>query len=79
MKIYQINNNHKKYFDLDIKAKNIKELVKEINKNKNKFIYDNILNCYGIYIEKIPKEISKNENLTIVIEKNEIRYFSSLY
>jgi len=82
MEIYQLTNDLKRvYYTLDLKGVNtIKDLIKVVAKNKKQFIYDNLLNCYEIYVEKIPKKIAKYSNLTIVLdmENLEIRYFSDL-
>lgn len=82
MKIYQLTSDLKKvWHNLDLEGvKTIKDLIKVVARNREQFIYDDLLNCYEIYVEKIPKKIAKYNELTIVLdmENLEIRYFSDL-
>lgn len=84
MKIYQLDKNLKKiYYEFKEveNAKDIKEVVKIISKNRDDLqIYDNRFMSYAVYVEKIPKKICKFKEITIVLDElnNNIRYFSSL-
>ena len=79
MKIFQLYNFRRHYIDLDTKnISNLEELVKLISKNRCKLKYNNNLKCYGVYIEKIPKRISKYSEITVVMDYDNIRYFSGL-
>ena len=80
MKIYQLDNELKRHnimiFTKDIES--IEELVKRIEKNKWKLMYDTLLNSCSVYVENIPKKICKYKEITIVIDDSGIRYFSGL-
>lgn len=84
MKIYQLDDKMKRIyytFDEVKNAKDIKEVVKIISKNRDDLqIYDNRFMSYAVYVEKIPKKICKFKEITIVLDElnNNIRYFSSL-
>lgn len=83
MKIYQLDNKlNRIYYDFNVKdAKNIEEVIKIISKNRDKLlVYNNMMQGYGVYVEKIPKRICNLDEITIVIDEfnHNIRYFSSL-
>ncbi len=83
IKVYELDNNLKRHYtDIDFKdIKNLKDLVKQVLRYKYVFIYnDDLLNCYSVYVENIPKNIHKHNELTIVIDnaKHSVRYFDTL-
>lgn len=84
MKIYQLDDKMKRIyytFDEVKNAKDIKEVVKIISKNRDDLkVYDSRFMSYAVYIEKIPKKLCEFKEITIVLDElnNNIRYFSSL-
>lgn len=79
MKFYQLDNKLKRrYINIDTKKiRTLKDLIKLIYSNKDLLEYDS-LNIRSCYIENIPKKICNYKDITIVIDNNSIRYFSSL-
>lgn len=82
MKIYQLNGGERYDFKInEVKnAKNVEELVKIICRYRHIFDYNMFFGDITIYLEDIPKRLSKYKELTIVIDlkNHNIRYFSSL-
>ena len=80
MRVYQLSNDFKRhYINVDLKGiKDLKELILKVAKIKSNLIFDSVLNCYAIYVGKIPKKLCNFKEITIVIDNNNIRYFSGL-
>lgn len=80
MAIYQLSGDLKRhYINVDLSGiKSIKELILKVAKMKSDLIFDSVLNCYSIYVENIPKKLCDFKEITIIIDNNNIRYFSGL-
>lgn len=79
MKFYQLDNKLKKqYIKIDTKeVRTLKDLIKLIYSNKDLLKYDS-LNIKSCYVENIPEKICNYKDITVIIDNNSIRYFSSL-
>lgn len=80
MRFYQLSGDLKRhYINVDLKGiKDLKGIILKLAKIKSDLIFDSVLNCYSIYVEKIPKKLCNFKEITIIIEGENIRYFSGL-
>ena len=72
MRFYQLKRH---YINVDLKGiKDLKGAILKVAKIKSDLIFDKVLNCQ----ENIPKKLCDFKEITIIIEGENIRYFSGL-